>query len=266
MEKRKGISFRGYIPLRSKPEHMSEMVSQVLFGETFRIMEEKGNWALISLDFDHYEGWVERGAISVIKSENEPETEGISETGETCLVAKVPLTILLDVDHGGQLILPSGSIWLGSTGNASTIHGRRFEILSNDDWIKPGPENDPEEIGNWLISVPYLWGGRSGFGFDCSGLVQHICRMLGIDIPRDSKQQAEMGSTINFMNETRKGDLAFFQNRDGEIAHVGMILDGGRVLHSYNQVRIDKLDQQGIFSSETDSYTHKLRIIKRISA
>lgn len=254
----------GYIPLRSGPEHRSEMVSQVLFGETFQILEENENWVLISLDFDHYEGWVGKNTIARIKPDNEPDTGDRANAGETCLVVKKPMTTVMDLDHGMQIILPSGSIWPGTTGKTATIHGHKFEILSEDAWIKPDPGNDPEEVGSGLVSIPYLWGGRSGFGFDCSGLMQLLCRTMGIHMPRDSKQQAEMGTTINFLNETRKGDLAFFQDKEGEIAHVGMILDGGRILHCYNQVRIDKIDQQGIFSSEKEDYTHKLRIIKRI--
>jgi len=264
MENRRGISYRGFIPVRREPSDSSEMVSQVLFGETFRILEEEEQWTLISLDFDLYEGWVGKGSINVLKSNNGPEMETDAPLYETGSIVKVPFTTVMDLNLSSQLILPAGSVCPEASGSIASIGGRRFEILNEDAWIKPHKDSDPEEIGNGLISISYLWGGRSGFGFDCSGLVQTLCRMMGIHIPRDSKQQAGLGSIINFIHEIRKGDLAFFENASGEIAHVGMVLDQGRILHSHNQVRIDKLDQQGIYNTECEDYTHKLRIIKRI--
>lgn len=255
----KAISYQGYVPIRREPSEKAEMVSQILFGETFRVLETSGKWALIALDFDLYEGWVWRGSIAIAEPSNGAEAGGDGHGH----ILSAPLTTIMDLDLSRQLILPAGSMWPVSPGKTTNIQGRRFEVLTADPWIKPGKNVDPEVVGKSLISIPYLWGGRSGFGFDCSGLVQMLCRMMGNNIPRDSNQQAELGSTVNFIHEIRKGDLAFFDNAEGEIAHVGMIMDAGRILHCHNQVRMDKLDQQGIYCSEREDYTHKLRIIKR---
>ncbi|MCK5137681.1 MAG: C40 family peptidase [Bacteroidales bacterium] len=255
-----GISFQGYVPIRSEPSEASEMVSQVLFGETFRILESNGKWLLIALDFDSYQGWVRNESIQLAEpqngAENKPEFD--------YRVVSYPFITVLDLKLTRQVILPAGSVLAGSAGKVFKIYNREFELLSEEGVINPGPDVDPEEVGKGLLSVPYMWGGRSGFGFDCSGLVQMLCRMMGIQVSRDSSRQSVPGTTINFMHEIMKGDLAFFDNAAGEIAHVGMVLDGGRILHSYNQVRIDRLDQQGIYNIEREEYTHKLRIIKRV--
>ena len=256
----KGISNQGFVPIRSEPTHTSEMGSQVLFGETFRILETSGAWYRISLDSDGFEGWVSKNSILAfegeISSHREPEDD--------VRMVISPSISVLDLDRARPLILPAGSLWRNTSGKQMTIHGRHFELLSEEGLVIPGMDTDPEEIGNSLLSIPGLHGGRSGFGFDGAGLAQMICRARGIRIPRKSSKQAEPGATVNFMHEIRKGDLAFFDSDQGEIAHVGIALGGGRILHAWDQVRIDKLDQQGIYCSEREDYTHKLRIIKRI--
>ena len=175
-----------------------------------------------------------------------------------------PSVTALDMKRVRQLVLPAGCIWKGITGKSISIQGEHFELLSEEGVVIPGRETDPEGIGKSLVSIPGLHGGRSGFGFDSPGLVQMLCRAMGIRIPRKSGMQAELGTTINFTHEIRKGDLAFFDNEAGEINHVGMVLDEGRILHAFDRVRIDRFDQQGIYCSEREDYTHKLRIIKRI--
>ena len=121
-------------------------------------------------------------------------------------------------------------------------------------------------INNALIflNAPYLWGGRTPFGIDCSGFTQIVYRLQGINIPRDAHQQAEVGNTLSFIEESQEGDLAFFDDSEGEITHVGIIMNNNNIIHASGKVRIDKLDQQGIFNIEKKIHTHKLRIIKSI--
>jgi hypothetical protein len=255
-----GISFQGFIPIRREPSESSEMVSQVLFGETFEIRESRGAWRLISLDFDGIEGWV--GSESINSFEEADRTEKGPEGAPGMVVH--PMVELTDRSHGGKLILPAGSLLHGQPGKGYTIRGMQFECSTEGAIVIPGSRADPEQISEALLSIPRLHGGRSGFGFDAPGLIQFLCRAMGISIPRNCREQAGVGSAINFIHEVRKGDLAFFDNPDGVITHVGMVLGKNRLVHVYDRVRIDKLDQQGIFSTEREGYTHRLRIIKRI--
>jgi len=256
----RGISLQGYVPIRPQPSDEVEMNSQLLFGEEFTILDSKAHWLLISLDFDNFEGWVTGNSIKVVESENSEKRE----SSRDIRIVSYPMITARDLKLGQQCILPAGSIWPVASGQPLQIHTSDFQLSSNEGLITPGAGIKLDEVGNGLVSLPYIKGGRSGFGFDAPGLVQTLCRMTGILVPRTIKQQSELGSSINFMHEVKNGDLAFFNNQDGEIDHVGILLEGGQILHAHHQVRMDRFDQQGIYSTERDEYTHKLRIIKRI--
>jgi hypothetical protein len=255
-----GISFQGFIPIRQEPSESSEMVSQVLFGETFEVRESRGAWRLISLDFDGTEGWVGSESIHSL-AEADGAEKGSAGAPE---IVVHPVVELTDRIHSRKLMLPAGSLLHGQPGKGYTIQGIQFECSPEGGIVIPGSSADPEKISKALLSIPRLHGGRSGFGFDAPGLIQFLCRVMGISIPRHCREQAGLGSAINFLHEVRKGDLAFFDNPDGVINHVGMVVGKSSVVHVYDRVRIDKLDQQGIFSTERAGYTHRLRIIKRI--
>ena len=115
-----------------------------------------------------------------------------------------------------------------------------------------------------FLNAPYLWGGRSFFGIDCSGFTQIIYKINGIKLPRDAYQQVECGEALDFVEEAKGGDLAFFENENGDIIHVGIMLDDQKIIHAHGKVRIDELDSIGVFNKEQNKHTHKLRIIKRI--
>ncbi len=252
----KGISLQGFVPVRQEPSHTSGMVSQILFGETITTLDTRGTWVLVKLDFDKSEGWVSSGSILSAEAEAGQSTN--------FKLAVRPTVSVMDLNRGRPLILPAGSVWNHSAGETWMVGGRQFELLSEEGWMDPGAANDPETTGTLLLSLPGIQGGRCGFGFDAPGLVQFLCRTLGVNLPRDCKAQADSGFPVNFIHEVKKGDLVFFDNPEGEIIHVGMALGQGRIIHAYDQVRIDTLDHQGIFNAETKGYTHRLRIIKRL--
>jgi cell wall-associated NlpC family hydrolase len=120
------------------------------------------------------------------------------------------------------------------------------------------------KLGQLYLRAPYVWGGKSVFGLDCSGLMQQLFGLLGVQLPRDAHQQIALGRPVDFVTQTQPGDLAFFENAEGRIVHVGVVLDEGQILHAHGEVRLDPLDHHGIFNRTRQKYSHKLRLIKRI--
>ncbi|KIA84897.1 hydrolase Nlp/P60 [Kaistella solincola] len=227
----KGICTVSVAALRSEPSHRAEMTSQLLYGETVKILAIEGKFLKIQMDFDQYEGWVDAQQISEI-SENENKTI-------------VQETFLNYLTSEGEILLSIGS-----------------EIKAENPAVEQ-PKNIIETAMKFL-NVPYLWSGRSFFGIDCSGLVQLVYKVHGIALPRDAYQQAEIGEVLSFVEESQPGDLAFFENEEGEIVHVGILLNHYEIIHAFGKVRIDALDTTGIFNKDLNRHTHKLRFIRNV--
>jgi cell wall-associated NlpC family hydrolase len=138
-----------------------------------------------------------------------------------------------------------------------------FDGLTVDS-SKKNSKNKLIENAYIYLNAPYLWGGRSPLGIDCSGFTQLLYKLNGVQLPRDASQQAKVGQTLSFVEESEAGDLAFFDNEEGNIIHVGMVLDNNRIIHASGKVRIDRLDHQGIYNVDTHKYSHRLRLIKKI--
>ena len=137
------------------------------------------------------------------------------------------------------------------------------EIPSNEEnSIVSATREKISQTANLFLNVPYLWSGRSFFGIDCSGLTQLVYKVCGLSLPREAHQQAEQGRVLDFIEESQPGDLAFFENGEGKISHVGVMLDNQKIIHAYGKVRIDTLDSSGIFNQELNRHTHKLRFVK----
>lgn len=248
------------VPVRFDPSDKSEMVTQILFGETYSILEERGNWLLIRLHMDNYEGWIDHKQSLPVSDEfidriKNHTNHFVTDKTAVCY-CKTDSTFIL-LGKGCQLpLLASNTFHLGhkeyttiSKGKAipRKFHASKIAVTAMD-----------------YLNTPYLWGGRSILGIDCSGLVQVVYHTCGLDMPRDSAQQALEGEIIDFVDEVIPGDLAFFDNPSGEIIHVGIILSPGKILHASGHVKIDTIDHNGIFSEEQSTYTHSLRIIKRL--
>ena len=258
---RAGICYQAYIPMRKEPGETSEMVNQVLFGETFSILEENKplNFSYIRLEHDQYEGWINMGCVSYL-SDKELEILGSKEFSFTHEL----LNSLHSLNNSDTLIVGCGSIIrYVESGKTKTL----FNDYSFSDTEQPHLESVRDKLihfGLKLLTVPYLWGGRSSFGFDCSGLCQNLYRQVGIEIPRDASMQSAVGRNLNFIDEACPGDLAFFDNEEGKIIHVGILTSKNRIIHASGQVRIDSIDHHGIFNTDLRKYTHNLRLIKRI--
>jgi gamma-D-glutamyl-L-lysine dipeptidyl-peptidase len=257
-----GICFQAFIPMRREPDERSEMTSQVLYGESFTILEsnKKNNFSFIRLEHDNYEGWIDSKTIVPLSGENKE-----SFFLENSVVTHDLITVLMS----GRGIFP---LIIGCGSTVRTRDNRVMDLTENDYYLSVEQKNP--EIGNIrialtifgqkLLNIPYLWGGRSSFGFDCSGLCQNLYKQVGINIPRDSVPQSTQGKAISFLEEAQNGDLAFFNNEEGEIIHVGMIINKNLILHSSGRVKIDKIDYQGIYSEGQNRYTHRLKLIKNL--
>jgi len=229
--------------MRSADSDRAEMVSQLLFGEPYDIIQQTEKWVYIVSLNDNYHGWIDLGQhLTSIKSEK-------LETNFTVLA---PLKFNTEK---GEVALSIGSAV--NTKNEQTYAG----IISGE------PILDAQKlvaIANQFLNTPYLWGGKTIWGADCSGFVQSVFKCAKINLPRDAYQQANVGQTVNFVEEVKPLDLAFFDNAAGKITHVGILLDSQTIIHASSFVRIDAFDQNGIFNKNLGKYTHNLRIIKRV--
>lgn len=236
-----GICNLSVMPIRKEGSHTSEMVSQLLYNELYEVLDEKPGWYLIKTLEDQYEGW-----IQAIQHEEISASAFLELQAQTRYL--VDQTVL---EHKGRL-LSIGTVLYEPVFGAMTLPERFTPTLMID-------------FAQKLLETPYLWGGRSIFGIDCSGFVQLCARAAGKLLPRDASQQIQEGELVYFLPEIQPGDLAFFGNEDGRIVHVGMMLDNERIIHASGKVRIDYLDQTGIFNKERNEHTHRLQVIKRIS-
>ena len=251
-----GISKLSIVPVRKDPSDRSEMVSQMLFGETCEVLESAGSWSKIKIDFDHYSGWVDTKQITKLEDE---EAQKLSASAVSVSTDLFQLVI------GGKEMTP---VVLGSS--LPFYYGKKFFIGDKEYAFEgsvktiTGPDvSSIAENAFMYLNAPYLWGGRSPLGIDCSGFTQMVFKISGIKLLRDAFDQSGQGKKVS-IEDSQKGDLAFFKNDEQRVVHVGIILDNNRIIHSSGKVRIDKLDEQGIFNEETGKHTHKLAVIRRI--
>lgn len=248
----------GFIPVRSEASEKSEMITQLLFGETFMVETIEGKWAKVRLDYDGYEGWIDAKLVTPV---TEAEYNGW-KNGQAWIV---PVASLKLINANNQSMFITGGSRLvmnGADRNSFSIGNREFYLSGS---ITPDKKTGKvQEIAMSYLNTPYLWGGCSFFGIDCSGFTQVVYKIMGIHIPRDASKQVDEGHTISFVEEAVWGDLAFFDDEEGNITHVGICAGRGEIIHASGEVRMDKLDHQGIFNQDLKKYTHKLRVIKRI--
>ncbi len=245
-----GICSLSIIPLRIEPSDKSELVSQLLYGEHFKVLEQRKSWSKIRVAFDNYEGWIDNKQFLEVSEDNYKSLQNST--------SKLSIDLVEFIQDEYNELYP---ISLGSSLNSTSLLNHSYDGNSvegqyeKDDFIK---------TAFLYLNAPYLWGGRSPFGIDCSGFTQMVYKLCGYKLLRDASQQATQGEALSFIEESEPGDLAFFDNAEGIITHVGIIMKDNYIIHAHGKVRIDRIDHTGIYDANKKMYTHKLRVIKKI--
>ena len=243
-----GICNLSIVPVRIVDSDKSEMINQLIYGDIIEILEEKEKWVKIKSVFDNYIGWIDKKQYFKIEDNitldlNKP-------------VYSIDLVEFIENNNNELVTIPIGS----DISNISLMnHKFDGKTISG--------KNNRNSIVNTALSFlnsPYLWGGKTPFGIDCSGFTQMVYKINGYKLYRDAKDQANQGETLSFIEESEAGDLAFFNNDQGDIIHVGIILQNNHIIHASGKVRIDRIDHSGIYNNELNRHTHSLRYIKKI--
>lgn len=235
----KGICVVTVAPVRAENSDKAEIVTEILFGESADILEVNKNWTKIKMHYDGYEGWMDTKQIK-------PVADEYLTSRKITLITEDFASIMT---NDGRTLLS-----MGSEVEYPAVASRRSHDVRESIAL----------TAREFLNVPYLWGGKSFFAVDCSGFVQLVFKIHNVKLPRDTYQQAEVGEVLSFVEESQPGDLAFFENSEGKIIHVGIMLENQKIIHASGKVRIDTLDSTGIFNKEMNKHTHKLRVIKNV--
>lgn len=253
-----GICNLSLVAIRKSPDHCSEIVTQLIFGETFEIIEKENTWVNIKTHYDDYSGWIHHLQFLALD-----EFEFDEYKSKPKVLVSDSNSMLTDISSKKQVHLILGSCIPLPVGDKFSIGSLNFQFSGNYFTAI----NNKQEILQFAVqfmNAPYLWGGRTLYGVDCSGFTQMVYKLAGIFLPRDASQQAQYGESLSFLSEAEAGDLVFFDNETGNITHVGIIYDNQQIIHASGCVRIDMIDHNGIFNTELGKYTHSLRLIKRV--
>ena len=258
----KGIVLHSVVPVRSEANEGSEQLTQLLFAETVDILEEKPRWIRIKNDADGQIGWVD---FKMLTKLSDSECELVAKADKSARVM-MPMAYAVSENNGQTIPLTAGTC-------LPNYKDGRFEVLGVGFRIDPSMVADKSlemttekimEVVRFFLNVPYLWGGKNALGMDCSGFTQIIHSLFGHQLLRNASEQETQGMPVKSLKNAQTGDLAFFDHEDGKISHVGLILDSERIIHCSGRVKVEKLDEIGIFSIEQGgTYTHHLVSIRR---
>ncbi|MCQ2348362.1 MAG: C40 family peptidase [Paludibacteraceae bacterium] len=258
----KAIVLHSVVPVRREPQETAAQETQLLFAETCTILSELDRWIEVKNDADGQRGWVDRKMLTRLSN---AEWKQVREANYVARV-KMPMAYALSVNNGQTLPLTAGTC-------LPNYHEGQFELLGVPFRIDPSmvaaepmemTETNLLETVRFFLNIPYLWGGKNAMGLDCSGFTQVVLSLFGHSLLRNASEQIHQGRAIKSLSSARMGDLAFFDHEDGKISHVGLLLDNERIVHCSGRVKVEKVDEKGIFSVESgNTYTHHLVAIRR---
>lgn len=246
-----GICPLSVVPVRAIADEVGEMNSQLLYGDHFKILEQRKLWCRIRIAFDGFEGWVANNQIEIIELE---DYEAIENTKNL----KYATDLISFTSDDSDILIP---IIIGSSIPNIEALPNSFEGSSKTTKCE---KNQLLKTALSYLNAPFLSGGKTPFGIDSSGFTQMVYKINGYSLKREALEQSAQGDALSFIEESEPGDLAFFDNNEGIINHVGIIMKDNYVIHSFGKVRIDRIDHTGIFNTEIKNYTHSLRVIKKI--
>lgn len=252
---KKGICHLSIVPVRAEASDRSELVTQLIFGDLYQILEFDATqkWCKIKIEQDQYEGWIDAKQRLAILDETFNTWKNASKQYVSNFYAIIRMNDIEFVIPEGATIALNDGIHFKSVDFNFSFYGS----LRNYD------KQEISKVAKRYEGSPYLWGGKTHFGIDCSGFVQQVLKQCATLYPRDAYQQAELGEAISLEN-AQKNDLAFFHNKDGKIIHVGILLDQQHIIHAHAKVRIDRIDEKGIWNDEINDYSHRLNAVKQI--
>lgn len=237
---RYGICNLSVVPMRKEPSHTSELVSELLFNDIYKIIDENDEWLKIQCMYDSYEGWIRK-----LQHNEITDNEFNAYISKEKFIINVP-----SINHENMVLSFGSKVFTHVEGSIPLSRNYDSDVLI--------------ESAFKMINTPYRWGGKSIMGIDCSAFVQLCAKVAGYKLPRDASQQYDFGETINGLSEALPGDIAFFENKEHRIVHVGILLSKNIIIHASGKVRIDAIDEIGIFNNELNTHTHHLCKIKRL--
>ena len=246
-----GICPLSVIAVRESADENSRMITQLLYGELFRLLDHRKYWNKIRIQGEKREGWIKKDQFQKI---SDAEYEKI--TASTSDKYALDLVSFANTEQGVLIPILMGS----NVAHAQILAHSHEGTASNGEFKKP----KLVDTALLYLNAPELRGGKGPFGIDSAGFTQMVYKINGVQLLRTPEEQATQGEPLSFIEESEAGDLAFFDDKEGNITHVGIIMADNYIIHVDGKVRIDRLDHTGIFNREKRNYTHQLRVIKKI--
>lgn len=257
------ISLHSVVPVRTEAREGAEQSTQMLFGETCTVLEQKPRWNRIKLHLDGQEGWVDAKMITPMSA---AEYKGYRADYKKSAQVVFPMVYAVSENNGQTIPLTAGTRLTKYQDGRFEVLGVGFRIDASMVVTKPLELNEQNllQTVRFFLNVPYLWGGKNAMGMDCSGFTQTIMGLFGRKLLRNASEQATQGRRVAGLKKAKAGDLVFFDHEDGKVSHVGIVIDPERVIHCSGRVKVEKIDNAGIFSAELGGYTHHLVSIRRV--